>query len=88
MYSQYPVINHNGEGYKKDILLLLFSCFSCVPLFATPWTGACQAPLSMEFSRHEYWSGLPCSPPGDFPEPRDQTHTSYVSCIGRQVPYH
>ena len=65
MYSQYPVINHNGEGYKKDILLLLFSCFSCVPLFATPWTGACQAPLSMEFSRQEYWSGLPFPPPGD-----------------------
>ena len=29
----------------------------------------CQAPLSMVFSRQEYWSGLPCSPPGDFPDP-------------------
>ena len=43
--------------------------FSCVRLFATPWTGACQAPLFMEFSREEYWTGLPCSPPGDLPNP-------------------
>ena len=35
----------------------------------TPWTVACQAPLSMEFSRQEYWSGLPCPPPGDLPNP-------------------
>ena len=33
---------------------------SRVQLFVTPWTVACQAPLSMEFSRQEYWSGLPC----------------------------
>jgi len=37
--------------------------------FATPWTVAHQAPLSMEFSRQEYWSGLPFPPPGDFPDP-------------------
>ena len=36
----------------------------------TPWTVAHQAPLSMEFSRQEYWSGLPCPPPGDVPDPR------------------
>ena len=36
---------------------------------ATPWTVASQAPLSMGFSRQEYWSGLPCSPPGDLPHP-------------------
>ena len=40
---------------------------SPVQLFATPWNVACQAPLSMEFSRPEYWSGLPCPPPGDLP---------------------
>ena len=33
--------------------------------FATPWTVACQAPLTMRFSRQEYWSGLPCPAPGD-----------------------
>ena len=38
-------------------------------LFVTPWTVAHQAPLSMEFSRQEYWSGLPFPSPGDFPDP-------------------
>ena len=42
---------------------------SCVLLFATPWTVAHQTPLSMGFSRQEYWSGLPCPPPGDLPYP-------------------
>ena len=37
---------------------------SRVRLFGTSWTVACQAPLSMGFSRHAYWSGLPCSGPG------------------------
>ena len=38
---------------------------SCVQLFVTLWAVACQAPLSMGFSRQEYWSGLPCPSPGD-----------------------
>ena len=41
---------------------------SC-PTLATPWTGACQAPLSMGFSRQEYWSGLPSPSPGYLPNP-------------------
>ena len=40
-----------------------------VSLFRTPWTIAHQAPLSMGFSRQEYWSGLPFPSPGDLPEP-------------------
>ena len=40
-----------------------------VPLFATPWTVAYQAPPSMGFSRQEYWSGLPFPSPGDLPNP-------------------
>ena len=47
----------------------VLSRFSCVWLFATLWTVARQAPLSMGFSRQEYWSGLPCPPPGDLPDP-------------------
>ena len=39
-------------------------------LFVTPWTVVHQAPLSLEFSRQEYWSGLPFPPPGDFPGPK------------------
>ena len=42
---------------------------SCVRLFVTPWTVAYKAPLSMEFSRQEYWSGLPFPSPGDLPDP-------------------
>ena len=43
--------------------------FSCVGLFVTPWIVALQAPLSMGFSRPEYWSGLPRPPPGDLSNP-------------------
>ena len=42
---------------------------SLVQLFATPWTVAHQAPLSMEFSRQDYWNGLPCPSPRDLPDP-------------------
>ena len=41
----------------------MLSHFGHVQLFVTPWTVARQAPLSMGFSRQEYWSGLPCPPP-------------------------
>ena len=47
----------------------MLNCFSHVWLFATMWTVARQAPLSTGFSRQEYWSGLPCPPPGDFSNP-------------------
>ena len=45
------------------------SCFSRVQLFATLWIVACQAPLSIGFSRQEYWSGLPFPSPEDLPDP-------------------
>ena len=60
------------------LLLCILSHFSCVRLFATSWTIAHQAPLSMGFPRQEYWSGLPCPPPGDLPHPGMET-TSPVS---------
>ena len=44
------------------------SSLSRVPCFATPWTIACQAPLSMAFSRWEYWGGWPFPFPGDLPD--------------------
>ena len=50
--------------HRKKVKLL-----SHVQLFATPWTVAHQAPLSMGFYRHEYWSGLPFPSPGDLPKP-------------------
>ena len=45
------------------------SCFGRVRLFATPWNVAHRAPLSIEFSKQEYWSGLPFPSPGDLPDP-------------------
>ena len=51
---------------------------SYAQLFATPWTVAHQAPLSMRFSRQEYWSGLPLPSPGESSRPGDQPR---VSCI-------
>ena len=47
----------------------VFSCLSYIWFFETLWTVAHQAPLSMGFSRQEYWSGVPCPPPGDLPDP-------------------
>ena len=44
----------------------VLSCFSRVQLFATLWIVACKAPLSMGFSRQQYWSRLPCPPPWIF----------------------
>ena len=41
--------------------------YSVVSDSATPWMAAVHAPLSMDFSRQEYWSGWPCPPPGDLP---------------------
>ena len=50
----------------------MLSHFSHVQLFAAPWTVARKAPLSMGFSRQEYWSVLLCPPPGDLPDPRSK----------------
>ena len=65
-----------GISVVSDVLMhtqyrsvCVLSHFSRVQLFATPWTVALQAPLSEGFSRQEYWSGLPCCPPGDLPDP-------------------
>ena len=54
-----------GVGFQCQLVKLL----SRVQLFATPWTVAHQAPLSIGFSRQEYWSGLPFLSPGDLPNP-------------------
>ena len=51
---------------------------SCVWLFATPWTAACQASLSMELPRQEYWSGLPLTSPGDLSNPGIKMHLLYL----------
>ena len=62
-------LSHQGSPPLSVLLLLLLSHFSCVWLCVTPWTVACQARLSMGFSRQQYWSDLPCPPPQDLPHP-------------------
>ena len=65
----------SGQNYLfKDLVThknghaCVLSHFSCILLFVAPWAAAHQAPLSMRFSRQEYWSGSPCPPPGDIPD--------------------
>ena len=58
---------------------------SPVWFFATPWTEAHQAPLSMGFSRQEYWSKVAISHTRESSQPRDQTWNSWVSCIVKQI---
>ena len=50
-------------------LIVTVGCSVCLISFATPWTVALQAPLSMRFSRQESWKGLPFPSPGDLPGP-------------------
>ena len=52
---------------SKAIAPFFSKVLSCVQFSVTPWTVAHQAPLPMEFSRHEYWSGLAFPTPGDLP---------------------
>ena len=71
----------------------MLSRFSHVWLFATPWTHAtpvaCQAPLTMGFSRQEYWSGLPGPPPGDLPDPgiEPASHLRFLSYCPDNIPF-
>ena len=61
-------------GYSSDWPKIVSGC-ACLPShfsrvrLCDPWTVARQAPRSMEFSRQDYWSGLPCLPQGDLPDP-------------------
>ena len=65
-------------------------CYSIsrVQLFVTPWSVAQQAPLSMEFSRQEYWSGLPCPSPRDLlhPEIKPESPALHADSLPTQPP--
>ena len=80
------IIEKSNYPFPTIILCVsLLSHFSHVRPFATLWTVSHQAPLSMGFSWHSSWSGLPCPTPGDPPDPG--TELSSVSCIGRSILY-
>ena len=62
-YEIFTVLYHS-------LVFVVVQSLSHVQLFATPWTIACQAPLSMGFPRQEYWSGLSFPTLGDLPDPK------------------
>ena len=62
--------------------------FSCVQLFATLWTVAYQVPLSMGFSRQEYWNELPHPPPRDLPNPGTEHASLKSPALAGGVLYH
>ena len=64
--SAFFLVQLSHPYWKNHSFDYVLSRFSHVRLFATPWTVAHQAPLSMGFSRHEYWNGLPLPSPGTF----------------------
>ena len=75
-----------NQHHSEDVCML--SSFSHVQLFVTPWTVAHQAPLSMGFSRQEYWSESPFPSPGDLSNPGIKPESLTSHCIGKQVLYH
>ena len=66
----------------------VYYSLSHVRLFVTPWTVAYQAPLPIEFSRQEYWSGLPFPSPGDLPDPGNEprTHALQANSLSSEPP--
>ena len=73
-----PKENHGLQGSQQTDIPVV-SGFNQVWFFAILWTVAHQAPLSMGFPRQEYWSGLPCPPPGDLPDPGIIEPRSFMS---------
>ena len=61
--------SYRAYRWISGFCVCVLICFSSVRLFPTLWTVACKAPLSMEFSRQEYWSGLSCPSPRHLPNP-------------------
>ena len=86
--------------YERRCCIFKSICFrkyaqplSHVWLFATPWTGAHQAPLSMGFPRQEYWCGSPFPSPGEYSQSRNRTRVSclagrfFTTELPRKIPF-
>ena len=79
-----------GKSLVCSLLIRAVGVCECLVASVMPmtlWTVAHQAPLSIAFSRQEYWSGLPCPPPGDLPEPGIKLASACVSCIASRFFY-
>ena len=91
------ITDKTKSGYKNireslnknlDKVKVTVKSLSRVRLYVTPWTVAYQAPLSMGFSRQEYWSGLPFSSPRDLPDPGIETGSPILqaNCLLTEPP--
>ena len=76
---------YSSDSYIYIYMHMCAQLLSRVPLFATPWVVDHKTPLSMEFSRQEYWVAISHSRGSSWS--RDWTHVSYISCIGSQILY-
>ena len=91
-----PLRSLNMEEHKdRDISGKIISqqpvcvlSHSVVPFSATPWTVAPQVSLCMGLSKQEYWSGLPCPPPGDLPNPGNEPRSSTLQVILYYLSHH
>ena len=79
---------HGWVMHISIYVRVVLSHFSCVRLFVTPWTVACQSPLSMGFSRQEYWSLLPCPLPCDLCDPGIKLTSLRFPALAGRILYH
>ena len=79
-----PISRIHCLSIDEYYLVSMLSCFIFV-LLCDLLVVACQVPLPMQFFRQEYWSWLPCLPPGGSSQSRDRILISYTSCIDRLV---
>ena len=74
-----PGASKEAKSHQHLDFVVAFQSLSHIQLFVTPSTLAHQTPLSIGFSRQEYWSELPCPPPGECSQPRDRTQVSHIA---------
>ena len=80
LYSNRTLLNFSVKWKCQSL--------SCIWLFATLWTAARQAPLSVEFSGQEYWSGLPFPSPGDLPDPGTKPGSPVLQADSYHLSHH
>ena len=87
-WSKQCTTDSHFNSQSSNSLYPVSISLSRVRLFTTPWTTACQDPLSWGFSKQEYWSGLPCPPPRNLPNPgiKPRSPTFQVDFLPSEIP--
>ena len=78
----FKLSKNEEKRWMKFVSLKVLSRFSHIQFFVTLWTAACQASLSVGFSRQENWNGLPWPSPGDFPDPEMEPESMSPALAG------